>query len=89
MKIVISGGSGQVGTILARAFHRDRHDVTVLSRHPQVQPWRVVAWDGATLTGWAKDLDLGDSVLRSPAPGSARSTRRQQIERGSSPSGQR
>ena len=34
MKIVIPGGSGQVGTILARAFHADGHDVVVLSRRP-------------------------------------------------------
>jgi hypothetical protein len=29
MKIVIPGGSGQVGTILARAFRDDGHDVVV------------------------------------------------------------
>ena len=52
MKIVIPGGSGQVGTILARAFHRDGHDVVVLSRVPASRPWRVVAWDGATLGDW-------------------------------------
>jgi predicted dinucleotide-binding enzyme len=27
-------GTGQVGTLLARAFHADRHDVVVLSRRP-------------------------------------------------------
>ena len=26
MKIIIPGGSGQVGTILARAFHADGHE---------------------------------------------------------------
>src|SRR5882672_2806051 len=45
MKIVIPGGSGQVGTILARAFHADRHHVVVLSRRPEARPWRVVSWD--------------------------------------------
>src|SRR5262245_15445069 len=34
MKVVIPGGSGQVGTILARAFAADGHDVVVLSRRP-------------------------------------------------------
>ena len=34
MKVVIPGGSGQVGTILARHFHRQGHSVTVLSRSP-------------------------------------------------------
>lgn len=34
MRIVIPGGSGQVGTILARAFTADKHEVVVLSRRP-------------------------------------------------------
>ena len=46
MKIVIPGGSGQVGTVLARAFTRDGHEVVVLSRRPRAEPWRTVAWDG-------------------------------------------
>ena len=63
MKIVIPGGSGQVGTILARAFHRDGHEVVVLSRCVQVQPWRIVAWNGATLDNWSKELDGCDVVI--------------------------
>src|SRR6186713_1536352 len=47
MKIVIPGGSGQVGTLLARQLHAEGHDVVVLSREPQASPWRVVRWDGA------------------------------------------
>ena len=47
MKIVIPGGSGQVGTMLARAFHRDGHEVVVLSRTPGAAPWRTAAWDAA------------------------------------------
>ena len=46
MKIVIPGGSGQVGTVLARSFHRDGHQVVVLSREPRENPWRMVVWDG-------------------------------------------
>lgn len=63
MRIVIPGGSGQVGTILARAFHRDGHDVVVLSRHPRPRPWRVVAWDGATLGDWQREVDGCDVVI--------------------------
>ena len=33
MKIVIPGGTGQVGHILARHFHAQGHDVTVLTAH--------------------------------------------------------
>ena len=63
MKIVIPGGSGQVGTVLARAFHQDGDEVVVLSRRPHGQPWRVVAWDGMTLDKWSKELDGCDAVI--------------------------
>jgi hypothetical protein len=63
VKIVIPGGSGQVGTVLARAFHGDGHDVVVLSRVPHAAPWRVVAWDGATLGEWRRDVDGCDVVI--------------------------
>jgi uncharacterized protein (TIGR01777 family) len=63
MKVVIPGGSGQVGTVLARAFHGDGHDVIVLSRRPDVRPWRVVAWDGATLGNWQSEIDGCDVVI--------------------------
>jgi len=63
MKIVIPGGSGQVGTVLAGAFERDGHEVVVISRTPVVAPWRVVSWDGATLGNWSKELDGGDVVI--------------------------
>jgi hypothetical protein len=64
MKIVIPGGSGQVGTLLARAFHKDGHEVTVLSRdlHPGT-PWRVVAWDGRTEGDWCGELEGADVVI--------------------------
>ena len=63
MKIVIPGGSGQVGTMLARAFHPDGHDVVVLSRRPVPRPWRVVAWDGATPGAWQREIDGCDVVI--------------------------
>jgi uncharacterized protein (TIGR01777 family) len=63
MKIVIPGGSGQVGTVLARAFHGDGHDVVVLSRRPRVEPWRVVEWDGQTLGSWRNEIDGCDVVI--------------------------
>jgi uncharacterized protein YbjT (DUF2867 family) len=51
VKIVIPGGTGQVGTLLARAFAADDNEVVLLSRNPRKAPWRVVPWDGATLGG--------------------------------------
>jgi uncharacterized protein (TIGR01777 family) len=63
MKVVIPGGSGQVGTMLARAFRRDGHNVVVLSRQPGAAPWSVVAWDARTLGEWAEELDGADVVV--------------------------
>jgi uncharacterized protein len=63
MKIIIPGGSGQVGTVLARAFTRDGHEVVVLSRKPQIAPWRVVQWDGLTLGGWVDELNGADAII--------------------------
>jgi len=63
MKIVIPGGSGQVGTILARHFHANRHDVVVLSRTPAAAPWRVVSWDAQRLGPWIAELDGADVVI--------------------------
>ncbi len=58
MKIVIPGGSGQVGGILARHFHAGGDSVTVLSRAPRDAPWRVVNWDAA-----AAELDGSDVCI--------------------------
>jgi uncharacterized protein len=63
MRIVIPGGSGQVGTMLARAFHDEGHDVVVFSRQPRVLPWRVVEWDGATPGPWIQELDGADVLI--------------------------
>src|ERR1700682_2371 len=63
MRIVIPGGSGQVGHILARHFHAQGHAVTVFSRSPRPAPWRVVYWDGITPGGWIVDLGQSDVVI--------------------------
>lgn len=63
MKVVIPGGSGQVGTVLARRFHSQQNDVVVLSRTPTTAPWRVVAWDAVSLGPWAKEVDGADVVV--------------------------
>lgn len=63
MKLVIPGGSGHVGGVVARAFARDGHEVVVLSRTPEAAPWRTAAWDGRTLGGWAREFEDADAVL--------------------------
>jgi uncharacterized protein len=63
VKIVIPGGSGQVGTILARAFHAAGDEVIVLSRNPIARPWRVVPWDGVRPGPWEREIEDADAVV--------------------------
>lgn len=63
MKVILPGGSGQVGTILARSFHSRNHEVVVLGRNPRPAPWRVVAWDPANLGDWTREFDGSDVVI--------------------------
>jgi uncharacterized protein len=63
MQIVIPGGSGQVGTVLARHFHAEGHAVTVLSRTPHPAPWRVLAWDGINPGPWSTALESSDVCI--------------------------
>jgi uncharacterized protein (TIGR01777 family) len=63
MKIVIPGGSGQVGAILARAFCADGHKVVVLSRRPAKASWPVVYWDGENLGDWVSEVEGADAVI--------------------------
>ncbi|MDF9716828.1 TIGR01777 family protein [Nocardioides sp. ChNu-153] len=65
MRIVIPGGTGQVGGILRRALAAEGHDVVVLSRRPEaLEPGvRHVVWDGRTVGPWAEELDGVDAVV--------------------------
>jgi len=65
MKIVIPGGSGQIGTILARSFHADGHDVIILSRSPGPAnvPWKTILWDAKTLGEWTETINGADVVI--------------------------
>ncbi len=63
LRIVIPGGTGQVGQILARHFHEQGHCVTVLSRHPKPAEWKSVLWDACELGYWAETIDGADVVI--------------------------
>ena len=67
MKLVIAGGSGQVGMILSRAFHKEGHEVVVLSRQPAraygQAPWRIVPWDARTSGAWEAEIEGADVVI--------------------------
>ena len=63
MRIVIPGGSGQVGTLLARAFHGGGDEVVVLGRAPLPAPWRTIEWDAVHEGPWWREVDGADVVI--------------------------
>jgi len=62
-RIVLPGGSGQVGRMLARFFQERGHHVTVLTRGPYTAPWTTVHWDGQTLGPWVETLEAADVCI--------------------------
>jgi len=63
VKIVLAGGSGQIGTLLARHFLKSGRQVVVISRSAHPAPWRIVPWDGTTLGDWAVELEGADVLI--------------------------
>ncbi|WP_312874714.1 epimerase [Actinomadura litoris] len=61
LKVVIPGGTGQVGTVLRSALAAVGHEVVVLTRRPAREG--EVRWDGETLGGWAREVDGADVVV--------------------------
>ncbi len=64
MKIIIAGGTGQVGTILCRAFSTAGDDVVVLTRRSTPSSLcRSVQWNAETLCAWTDELEDADVVI--------------------------
>ncbi len=68
MKIVIPGGSGQVGRLLSRALLREGHECVIFSRkalppESELSGLRQVIWDGRTLGPWAGEIDGADVMI--------------------------
>jgi len=63
LRIVLAGGSGQVGSVLARYFQERGHRVTVLTRSPYSAQWETVHWDGETVGPWTESLEGVDVCI--------------------------
>lgn len=61
MKIVIPGGTGNVGAVLERGLLAAGHRLTVLTRSPS-RPHHLL-WDGRTLGPWVEAIDGADAVI--------------------------
>lgn len=68
MKVVIPGGSGEVGAVLRRWFVERGDEVVILSRslpagERAAADYRVVQWDGERLGPWADELDGAQACI--------------------------
>jgi uncharacterized protein len=63
LRIVLTGGSGQVGHMLARYLQERRHHVAVLTRGPYTAPWETVHWDGESTGPWVETLEGADVCI--------------------------
>jgi uncharacterized protein len=46
MRVLLTGGTGFIGTPVARALRAAGHDVTIVSRRPGYVPEKAIPWDG-------------------------------------------
>jgi hypothetical protein len=63
LRIVLPGGSGMVGQLLARHFQQQGHHVTVLTRGPFTASWQTVHWDGEETGPWTEYLEGSDVCI--------------------------
>src|ERR1700733_15302044 len=63
LRIVMPGGSGQMGQVLASHFQERGHHVTVLTRGPYTAPWNTVFWDGESIGPWTEHLEGADVCI--------------------------
>lgn len=69
MKVLITGGTGLIGSALARSLAADGHEVLVLTRDatrsvPQLPTSvRLVEWDAQTGEGWSSELEGADAIV--------------------------
>lgn len=62
MKVLIAGGSGFLGTALAKSLEQDGHEVFILTRrNPRKK--NQIQWDGRTTAGWGSRINEMDVVV--------------------------
>ena len=79
MKIIITGGTGLIGSALIKELVNENHEIIVPTRSPdnksKLPPAvKLVQWDGKTAQGWGDSVDGADAIVNlagesiAPAP---------------------
>jgi uncharacterized protein (TIGR01777 family) len=64
-KLVIAGGNGFLGGVLAKHLQKKFNDIVILTRHPKAshQNIRYAVWDAKTLGDWKLELNDCDVLI--------------------------
>jgi len=77
MRVLIAGGTGLIGTALAKGLRDDGNEVIVLTRAPEQSKGRVAAgvrlerWDGTSTAGWGPLVEEVDAIVNLAGEGIA------------------
>ncbi len=77
MHVIVTGGTGLIGTALVKSLLSDGHTVTVLSRSPhrkqkpELNGANLVEWDARTAQGWGSLADGADAIVNLAGAGIA------------------
>lgn len=67
MHVLITGGTGLIGTALTKRLLEENHTVTILTRNPEEhrlpEGVKAVRWDGKTTSGWGSLVDEVDAIV--------------------------
>lgn len=68
MKIIMTGGTGLIGSALTQSFINDGHTVSILSRFPEKSTLpragvTLVKWDGQSSRGWEERVGEADVIV--------------------------
>jgi uncharacterized protein (TIGR01777 family) len=64
-KIVLAGGTGQIGKALCKYYTNNTEELIILSRTTEQKQGNItcIKWDGKTLGAWAKAIDGADMLI--------------------------
>ncbi len=63
-RIILAGGSGFLGRLLAEYLHTRGWEPVILTRNPSAQArFKELAWDARTVGDWARELDGAEAVI--------------------------
>src|SRR5690242_14503665 len=64
-RIILAGGTGFLGGLLAKRFAAQKWDVIILTRQPKPRAdgVREIVWDGETVGDWAAELEGAEAVV--------------------------